>query len=217
MKKLSGLPGAERMARSMVRAQREPSRDNYVFVSKDVDPSASGEQKSKITKPHAEPWARKFVPGWKDSGLALPASTTRVGLTCPPGRNNWVAEYRNREHQDEQRKRPTRSMKWGFGKPTFAGFGSLATHQAGMQRSSRSCHIAAGYHLGQMDIGYDAAKSGPSTCAATTATSTKRPSSSRALLQCRCLVVCLQYACCLSSPRSRYVANPFNAFTSSTS
>ena len=103
----------------------------------------------------------------------------------------------------------------GYGrKPTFAGFGSLATHQAGMQRSSRSCHIFVGYHLGQMGIGYDAAKSGPSTCAATTATSTKRPSSSRALLQCRCLVVCLQCAHCLSSPRSRYVADPLNAFTS---
>ena len=35
---------------------------------------------------------------------------------------------------------------------TFAGFGSLAIHQAGMQRSSGSCHIAVGYHLGQMGI-----------------------------------------------------------------
>ena len=96
-----------RMARHKVRAKRKAARDSRVAGGKEVNPSASG----------PEPWARRFVPGSKESGSALPASTIRVGLTCPPGRYYWVAGYRNPVLQEQQKKRPTISKRFSVGGP----------------------------------------------------------------------------------------------------
>ena len=112
--KLSGFAGCKRMARDMVRAEREAARDTYVDGIKKNNPSASGVGKPKVRVQKTAPWSRKFLPGSQESGSSLPPSPIRVGLTCPPNRNSWVALYRNAELQ-AQRKRPTRSKTYRLG------------------------------------------------------------------------------------------------------
>ena len=83
----------------------------------------------------AAPWARRFLPGSKESGSTLPASTTRVGLTRPPNRHSWVAQYRN-ELLQAQKKRPTRSKSYRAGQ--------VSEHQA--------FHITLSWLWGRHDL-----------------------------------------------------------------
>ena len=117
MKKLSGLAGCKRMAQDILRADREAARDAYVDGGKKKkdNPSVSGIDMCRSRLRSAAPWARRFLPGSKESGSTLPASTTRVGLTRPPKRHSWVAQYRNVLLQ-AQRKRPTRSKSYRAGR-----------------------------------------------------------------------------------------------------
>ena len=98
MKQLSGLAGCKRMAKDILRADREAARDAYVNGDKKGNSSVSGVR----LRCTGAPWARRFLPGSEESGSTMPASTTRVGLTCPPKRQTWVAQYPNKQLQAEK-------------------------------------------------------------------------------------------------------------------
>jgi hypothetical protein len=54
------------------------------------------------------PWARRYVPGSKESGVKLVAGTDQSSLASPPGRFVWVARFKHPILRDAG-KRPTRS------------------------------------------------------------------------------------------------------------
>ena len=72
MKQLSGLAGCKRMAHNILRAEREAARDTYVNGGKKGNSSVSGVR----LRCTGAPWARRFLPGSKESGATLPLSTT---------------------------------------------------------------------------------------------------------------------------------------------
>ena len=94
------------MARQIIRQERQARRDTHAGGQKKSNPLASGFAKRCVRC--AAPWAKRYVPGSKESGAALPEQTTKSGLTCPPHRSCWVALYYNTALQ-ANKKRPTRS------------------------------------------------------------------------------------------------------------
>ena len=111
MKNLSGLKGCKKMARQILRQERQAGRDNYVAGQKKDNPLASGVAKPRVRS--AAPWTRRYVPGSKESGTTLPEDTTKSGLTCVErGKGKapcYVALYYNTTLQQKHKKRPTRS------------------------------------------------------------------------------------------------------------
>lgn len=107
IKELTGIAGCQRMARNIVRREREEGGYHYKPGGKQKKPSASGV----VRRLSAAPWARKFV------------RTTATALTCPPGRFSWVAQYRHPDLQNNG-KRPTRSKSYpaGSGVPEHCAF-----------------------------------------------------------------------------------------------
>ena len=85
----------KRTCRHMVRAKRKAARENCVRDGKVVNPSASGVLISKAVHLSATRRVRRFLPGSKESGSALPATTKTVGLLCHPRSHYWLAIYRN--------------------------------------------------------------------------------------------------------------------------
>jgi hypothetical protein len=106
MKSLSGLKGCKRMVRQIIRQERQARHDTHAGGQKTINPLASGVAKRCVRC--AAPWAKRYVPGSKESGVALPEQTTKSGLTCPPHRSCWVALYYNTALQ-ANKKRPTHS------------------------------------------------------------------------------------------------------------
>ena len=111
MKNLSGLKGCKKMARQILRQERQAGRDNYVAGQKKDNPLASGVAKPRVRS--AAPWTRRYVPGSKESGTTLPEDTTKSGLTCVQREKGkapcYVALYYNTTLQQKHKKRPTRS------------------------------------------------------------------------------------------------------------
>ena len=87
---LTGLAGVKRMARQMIRRDREAFRNtcatSVVVTSPNVKCSL--------------PWMRPFVPGTKESGVDLPEGTLQSCLENPPGRFVWVAIFRHPKLQE---------------------------------------------------------------------------------------------------------------------
>ena len=145
IKKLSGLEGCKRMAHNLLREEREAARDNYVKGGKNGNSSVSGVDKCTSRHKSAAPWARKFLPGSKESGSSLPESTITVGLTHPPNRHSWVAVYRNKLLQ-ARKKRPTRTK----------------SYQAGVVSEHRAFQIALSWLWGRHDLCCNSAEPRPS-------------------------------------------------------
>ena len=69
--KLSGFAGCKRMARDMVRAEREAARDTYVDGIKKNNPSASGVGKPKVRVQKTAPWSRKFLVAYQSDAISV--------------------------------------------------------------------------------------------------------------------------------------------------
>ena len=98
---LTGLAGVKRMARQMIRRNRQAFRNKSATSVVVTSPSVKC----------SLPWMRPLVPGTKESGVALPEGTLQSCLENPPGRFVWVARFRHPK-LSEMHKRPTRSKSY---------------------------------------------------------------------------------------------------------
>ena len=104
-KDLFGYKGVKRMAREMVREDREVFRCKGSAVGPSALASGRAAGSSNLA------WARSYVPGSEESGATLPADTAQSCLNNPPGRRVWVARFRHPVLK-ESKKRPTHSRTY---------------------------------------------------------------------------------------------------------
>ena len=123
-KGLMALEGVKRLARQIVRNDREAFRERdgnraSQIVRKDreafrEEANRDGNRASCLPLTGLQrvkcnlSWAKVFVLGSEESKVTLPSATVQSCLHHPPGRDSWVARFRHPK-LIELRKRPTRS------------------------------------------------------------------------------------------------------------
>lgn len=94
---MMGVKATLHAARGILRAERQGRAKEGASVHNPVQCNIS--------------WARKFIPGTKESGVALPEGVTRSSLEMSLRRKVWVARYKHPNLQ-AARLRPTRSKSY---------------------------------------------------------------------------------------------------------
>jgi hypothetical protein len=100
--KLVGVKGHLRAARGIIREERAKRRSKAKEREGEKAPNKTRTVRCNV------PWARRYVPGSKESGVKLVAGTDQSSLASPPGRFVWVARFKHPILRDAG-KRPTRS------------------------------------------------------------------------------------------------------------